>query len=141
MEQPAYLAYDRLFDKAKSHETAVAGYHLGKESRQDYMSFPATVSTYIDAVCSSKYYRISPSRTCGRCSNIHIISTHCLASSAQYGKCGCPNHFSECATLGHPLNPHLETRKWPVQGQVSIQITIHENEPISKPKRSEKYLF
>ena len=43
-EWPADFAYDRLLDKAKSHEIVMVYYHQDKESRQDIMVFPATVS-------------------------------------------------------------------------------------------------
>ena len=49
-EHAADLAYDRLLNKVKSHDTAMAEYHLDK----DFMAFPATVSISIDAVQSNE---------------------------------------------------------------------------------------
>ena len=78
-ELPPDLAYDRLLDKARSHETAVAEYYLDKESRQDSIALLATFCASIDAVCSSESYRGSHSKTCGRCGYNHTISDHCPA--------------------------------------------------------------
>ena len=91
-EQPADLAYDRLLDKAKSHETATAEYHLDNIGRKDSMTFPATVSTSIDAVGSTESYR-SPSMTCVRCGFMHTLLGHCPASGTQYGKCSHLNYW------------------------------------------------
>ena len=91
-EQPADLPFDRLLDKAKSHENALAEYQPYQKNRQDSMAFPATVSTSIDAVNISESYRRSLSRTCGR-SSLHCnISGCCPASGTQCDKCGHPNH-------------------------------------------------
>ena len=65
-EQLADLGYDRLLDKAESHETAMAEYHLDNKSRQDSMAFPAMFSTSIDAV----YFLCSISSTAWNCCKV-----------------------------------------------------------------------
>ena len=92
-EQQAPLGHHRLLDKAKSHKTVMADYHHNKESRQDFVAFPATVSASIVAVYSSDSYRISLYRTCGRCGLTHTIVGHFPAPSTQCGKTSCPNHW------------------------------------------------
>ena len=130
MEQAADLAYGRLLDKAKSHESVMVENHQDKENWQDSTTFPTTVSTSIGTVYPSESCRRSTFRTCSRCGLTHIISgilpyLWCTMWPSTIG--------SAHLVQGHPLDSHPEEQKMNTPGQKLIQILIQRRkEPISK---------
>ena len=105
-EQQADLAHDMLLDRAKSQEHTLSEYHQEKMSRQDSTTFPAIISTSIDAVCSKENHsQTLPFQDQCRYGLTHNRSSHCPASGTQCNKCKCLTHWQHVyhtCTLSRP---------------------------------------
>ena len=98
-EQWADLAYDRLLDKYKSQETAMAEDLHDKENKQDCMDVPATDSMSLDTACISEGYRRVSFQDLLQMWPCPCYLSCYPAFDIQCGKCGHSNHW-EC--MCHP---------------------------------------
>ena len=85
-----------------THKTAVAKYHQDKDSSQDSMAFPATVSMSNTVHTSENYSGCFSSWTCSRCSLTHSSSSCCPSSSVQYSRCSHLNHLQHMCHTQKP---------------------------------------